>query len=412
MSQDTAAAGCSYYGYTMAKVSSSQERHTKGVRFADTLASVLLDLLRGLAALLVLSVHLRNMLFVDYPEAISQGGSRLLAVPYLLTSGGHQAVVIFFVISGYLVGGSVLRLLRLRQWRWTSYATHRMVRLWIVLLPGLLLCWLWDSIGLRSHSLLYHGIIPNYETGDISRLQTAKSFFGNLFFLQPMLVQAYGSDGSLWSLSYEFWYYALFPMGLIALRREFSWRMRSGCLIGFLLSAWFVRERILPLFPLWLLGALLTRVPALRVPSLVRWIAALIYLPLVFLFSRVRFTTLLGDDYIFALITGLFLWVILSARGEAKKATPFSRVSRGLARFSYTIYVVHQPLVLFAVALLIGAERWRPDTKHLTEGAAVFVVVLAYAYGIASLTEFRTEAVRKWVEHRLAAAVPAPLRSS
>jgi peptidoglycan/LPS O-acetylase OafA/YrhL len=182
------------------------KQHTESIRFTDTVASVLLDLVRGLAAWLVLSVHLRNMVLIDYPDAIRRGASHLLAAMYVLTSGGHQAVVMFFVLSGYLVGGSVLRLLRQRRWRWSSYLTHRLVRLWIVLLPGLLLCWLWDSVGLRSHSLLYHGIIPYYETGDISKLQTVSAFFGNLFFMQPMLIQTYGSDGSLWSLSYEFWY--------------------------------------------------------------------------------------------------------------------------------------------------------------------------------------------------------------
>jgi peptidoglycan/LPS O-acetylase OafA/YrhL len=377
---------------------------TESIRFTDTVASVLLDLVRGLAALLVLSVHLRNMLFLDYPDAIRQGAWRLLAAPYVLTSGGHQAVVIFFVLSGYLVGGSVLRLLRQKRWRWSSYLTHRLVRLWIVLLPGLLLCWLWDSIGLRSHSLLYHGIIPYYETGDISQLQTVKAFLGNWFFLQPMLTPTYGSDGSLWSLSYEFWYYLLFPLGLIALRRDFSWRTRGASLIGFALSAWFVRSKILPMFPVWLLGVSLTMVPAPRVGPSVRWIGAMVYLPLVFFFSRANFLAPLFQDYIFALFSALFLWVMFSAQDRVNKASYFSRGSRWLSSFSYTLYVVHLPLVLLAASALMGTKRWLPDAKHLAEGAAVFVVVLAYSYGVALLTEYRTETVRQWVERRLGPA--------
>lgn len=39
--------------------------------FKDTTASVLLDLLRGLAALLVLFGHWRNLLFIDYPQLTS-----------------------------------------------------------------------------------------------------------------------------------------------------------------------------------------------------------------------------------------------------------------------------------------------------------------------------------------------------
>ncbi|AEU36876.1 acyltransferase family protein [Granulicella mallensis] len=371
------------------------------VRFTDTTASVLLDLVRGLAALLVLSVHLRNMLFVDYPEAIQHGASKLLVIPYVLSSGGHQAVVIFFVLSGYLVGGSVLRLLRQRQWQWRSYLLHRIVRLWIVLLPGLLLCFLLDSIGLRSHSLLYHGIIPNYETGDISQLHTIKIFFGNLFFLQPMWVPTYGSDGSLWSLSYEFWYYLLFPLGLIAIRREFSWRTRCACLIGFIASSWFVRIHILPLFPIWLLGVALTMVPAPRLGLAVRWMAAALYMPLIFVFSRKAIWSLLVQDYIFAIVSALFLWIMLSAKDEADKSGYFTRGSRGLSRFSYTLYVAHLPFLLLAASLLIGTQRWLPDVRHIAEALGLLVVALIYSYGIAAVTEYKTEVFRHWLERNL-----------
>jgi peptidoglycan/LPS O-acetylase OafA/YrhL len=371
------------------------------VRFTDTTASVLLDLVRGSAALLVLSVHLRNMLFIDYPEAIRRGASKFLAILYILTSGGHQAVVLFFVLSGYLVGGSVLRLLRENKWSWKVYLLHRFVRLWIVLLPGLLLCFLWDSIGLRSHSLLYHGVIPFYETGDISQLQTAEAFFGNLFFLHPMLVTIYGSDGPLWSLSYEFWYYLLFPLGLITLRREFSWRVRSSCFVGFLLAAWFVRSAILQMFPVWLLGMALTLVPSPRINAAGRWLAAIIYIPLVFVFSRVDRWPLLVQDYSFALLTVIFLWIMLSARARADNSGYFTRSSRELSRFSYTLYVVHQPILLLAASLLIGTTRWFPDTKSIAIGFGLLLVTMLYSYGMAAFTEFRTDSVRKWIERRL-----------
>ncbi|MCU1321247.1 MAG: acyltransferase 3 [Acidobacteriaceae bacterium] len=371
------------------------------VRFTDTTASVLLDLVRGSAALLVLSVHLRNMLLMDYPEAIHQGASRILAIPYVLTSGGHQAVVLFFVLSGYLVGGSVWRMLREKKWSWKVYLLHRFVRLWIVLIPGLLLCFFWDSIGLRTHSLLYHGIIPFYETGDISQLQTVKAFFGNLFFLHPMLVPTYGSDGPLWSLSYEFWYYILFPLGLIALRREFSWRTRGLCVAGFFLAAWFVRSAILPMFPVWLLGMALTLVPAPHLSRAVRWLASIIYVPLVFVFSRVDRWPLLAQDYIFAILTVIFLWIMLSAKDEADKSGYFTRSSRGLSRFSYTLYVVHQPVLLLAASLLIGTKRWFPDAKAIAMGFGLLLVTMLYSYGVAALTEFKTDSVRRWIERRL-----------
>ena len=69
-------------------------------------ASVHLDALRGLAALAVFVGHLRSLLFVDYYTDSVVRGSAIEAV-YLLTSLGHQAVMVFFVLSGYLISGSI-----------------------------------------------------------------------------------------------------------------------------------------------------------------------------------------------------------------------------------------------------------------------------------------------------------------
>jgi peptidoglycan/LPS O-acetylase OafA/YrhL len=59
-------------------------------------------------------------------------------------------VIVFFVLSGFLVGGSVIKAHRQGQWRWTGYLSRRLSRLWIVIVPALLLTLFWDSIGLRG----------------------------------------------------------------------------------------------------------------------------------------------------------------------------------------------------------------------------------------------------------------------
>ena len=56
---------------------------------------------------------------------------------YGISNLGHQAVIIFFALSGYLVGGSVINAIRRSEWSWVRYLTQRLVRLWLVLLPAL-----------------------------------------------------------------------------------------------------------------------------------------------------------------------------------------------------------------------------------------------------------------------------------
>lgn len=372
--------------------------------FKDTTASVILDLLRGLAALLVLFEHLRNLLFIDYPQLVAH---RLaLILPYAFTSAGHQAVVIFFVLSGYLISGSVFRMLARNQWSWRAYLTHRLVRLWVVLIPGLLLCALWDHLGLHLGlaPALYSGLVDNHVTGAVRHQLSAHIFFGNLFFLQSLLVPVFGSDGPLWSLANEFWYYLLFPLGLVALRRQFALPKRIVSGVLFLAVALFVRHSILLLFPIWLAGTVLALLPSPRLGNRARIVAALLYSPLAFIFAKAPGIPALLSDYLFGIATFAFLWVMLSATNRAEPNAFFSRLSRSLARSSYTLYVVHFPFALLIASLILGDRRWVPDTRHILAGLGILAVTLVYANLVAAATEFRTDSIRRWIEIKLGLA--------
>lgn len=369
--------------------------------FKDTTASVLLDLLRGLAALLVLFEHWRNLIFIDWPQLTAHKLALLL--PYALSSAGHQAVVIFFVLSGYLISGSIFRMLARNQWSWRAYLTHRLVRLWVVLVPGLLFCALWDALGIHLNlaPALYSGHVANHLTGSILHTRTLPIFFGNLFFVQSLLVPIFGSDSPLWSLANEFWYYLLFPLALLALRRQSSLPRRIGSGVLFLALAWFTRHGILQLFPVWLAGTVLALLPPPRLGMRSRIVAALLYSPLPFLFAKVHGIPGLLSDYLFGVATFFFLWVMLSATGRARQDTFFTKTSRSLARSSYTLYVVHVPFVILLTSLFLGDLRWIPDAQHLFKGLAILAATLLYAYLIASLTEFHTDSIRRWIEVKL-----------
>lgn len=370
--------------------------------FAETRASVLLDLLRGLAAVLVLVDHWRNMLFVDYPM-LTQPHWGLAAVPYLLTSAGHQAVVVFFVLSGYLVGGSVLRSIDRGRWRWRDYLLHRLVRLWIVLLPGLLLCAAWDLLGLHLHRapLLYGGAAYNHVTPAVLGRLSPRIFFGNLFFVGGLHVPTLGSDGALWSLAFEFWYYLLFPLVLLMLGRRASPAHRILLGAACIACGTLAGREVLLCFPIWLLGAWMARV---RLPRPGRLLSQgiLVAYPLLF-FGTIKLHVLPGlwQDYGLGLATGALLLVLLGRRERADAARLRNRFARGLANFSFTLYVAHLPLMLLLTSLLAGDGRWQPGWHSLAVGAAVLALTLVYSYGLAALTEFRTDAVRRSLESGL-----------
>ena len=378
------------------------------MEFGRTKASVLLDLVRGVAAVLVCLGHWRNIFFVDYGSVTTH---RWLVGPlYILCSCGHQAVMVFFVLSGYLISGSVRRALAAGQWDWRSYATHRLVRLWVVLAPGLLLCWLWDGVGLRSGlaPMLYHGLSGNHVVGDVLRGRGLGVFLGNLVFVQSLRVPVFGSDGPLWSLAYEAWYYGLFPLGLVTLLARFQVWTRVVCGVLFAVVAWFVGGVVMLYFPVWLAGAALGFMTPPRVGAGRRWVAGGMGLWLLTVVARAafvlgvrgRWVEVVGDYVVTAGTVGV-LWMLLSAR-EAATGARWVRVSRGMARFSFTLYVAHVPMLALLMAWLGGDVRWVPDGPHLALGVLVLVGVIGYCWVVAWGTEFRTVTVRKWVEGALA----------
>lgn len=350
----------------------------------------------------MLVFHWRNLFFVSYHEI---GAHRwLFFAPYSLTAGGHEAVMIFFVLSGYLIGGSVYRSMASNQWSWASYLTHRLVRLWVVLVPGLLLCLLWDM-------LLYWGIdsTHSFHFSDpalpktLRELNTdsAAAFFGTLFFLQNVVVPAFGSDAALWSLANEFWYYILFPLGMLSILS--STRLRTRILTAglFLLLCLWLGKSLLVLFPVWLMGAAVLVLPRARLNNSIRWLALAGYVPTIFLCTYLKGRLHLGSDFIIGGATAALIWTMLSATQPASRSSLVPRLCRGFARFSYTLYVVHAPFLLLFASLLVGTALWQPTWPEIGIGLGILALTIGYAYGVAALTEFHTDSVRAWVERHL-----------
>lgn len=370
--------------------------------FRETVASVLLDALRGFAALLVCIGHWRYFFFVDYPSLPSHRHWYFL--PYLMCTLGHQAVIFFFVLSGFLVGGHILQSLDRGRWSWRTYLIDRGARLWIVLLPALVLGGLLDFAALHLHlaPALYAGAVHNHITFNVHATLTWKALLANCFFLQNIIAPTFGSNAPLWSLANEFWYYLIFPLGLIALRGPSSILKRIA-FAALCLCLCYAVGGIVVLLGVWLLGALLAVLPVWRTTNWMRWLALALYAPFFAAIPR-HHPLWLPADYALGLATFALLYVLLGARQPASGQW-YERPSRTLARFSYTLYLVHFPMLMILTALLAGSQRWLPDATHLAIGLAVLAFVIVYAYVVARLTEFHTEEVRNWIKRRLSRPV-------
>ena len=117
---------------------------TRDFQLPHDSASVHLDALRGLAAISVMFSHWWDA-FYTVPQH-----DLLLTAAYLFGSFGRAWVIVFFVLSGYLVGGSVLRARLNNNWSWRGYLLNRCTRIYVVLLPALLLGGLFDWLGMHQ----------------------------------------------------------------------------------------------------------------------------------------------------------------------------------------------------------------------------------------------------------------------
>lgn len=373
-----------------------------------TSPSVHLDALRGFAAFSVLLSHWRDAFFVDYP--VLHHHNLFIAMAYVASGLGHQWVIVFFVMSGYLVGGSVLRSAAAGRWSWRSYLLARLTRLYIVLLPALALGAVLDQAGMHAPgtNVVYSGNSGMHALSfDVHATSRPLALAENMFFLQTIVlpgrhgqtVPTFGSNGALWSLCNEFWYYLAFPLLVLLVAAPAPWWTRTFCGLGLVTWGWFVGWSIALLGIPWLMGAGIVFLPPLRIgSSIVRGImiaAALGLLGAGLVLGKHWGGSIVSDLVLGVAVTFLF-WVTLHC-ATAPVPGFYTRLARRAARSSYTLYLVHLPLVVFIKAVF-HLPRFTPGVHSFAIAAAILICVLIYAQLVYEVFEKNTDRVRKWIK--------------
>lgn len=96
-----------------------------------------IDALRFMAAFLVLLCHSRNDFFVKYDQLDGNEQGIAAFVFYTITRLGPEAVWMFFIISGFLVGGIGLERIQRGTFRLKDYAVNRTVRIALPLIGAI-----------------------------------------------------------------------------------------------------------------------------------------------------------------------------------------------------------------------------------------------------------------------------------
>lgn len=374
--------------------------------------SVFLDMSRWAAAFLVVINHARSLILADYTGV--QVKSMLGRLVYTATGLGHEAVVIFFVISGFLVGGCTLERWKREGPDLVGFSCARISRIYTVLVFALLIGLSLDYAGM--HWLNASAIYSDARLRHIASMQYAvdtavdlPTFLGNLLMMQGVAMSTLGSNVPLWSVAYEWWYYCLFALIAVAILDTGKWRIvyaGGALLIGILLPGKVVLWGVIWCFGLvahrWIKSAWWRPPPVVGIAIFV----------LALLASRITHGMGGGDDLLlvsFARDSVLGVAYVVALASASRITTParWPALHRRLADFSYTTYLFHFPALLLLVAgsyQVFGIDfPQQPGAASMAYLAACVVLVYGYCFAAWLLIERRTPDVRhklEWVMRR------------
>lgn len=352
--------------------------------------SLYLDAIRFLAAMVV---------FVSHAGQRRWSGGLL----WQITPWGSEAVVVFFVLSGFVIGYVTEQ----RERTAKVYAINRLARIYSVAIPALILTFVLDALGRRANPGMYlnwHDYVPDQLPWQLlnSLFFTNQIWFNNV---QP------GSMGPYWSLGYEIPYYVAFGIAAFASRRF--------AIAGVVAVLAIVGPNVATFFPMWLLGLGAYRFCAKhpfgpRV-GLALWLFSTIGLAYVELpprdwaqtFSGVYLFSLEGDRALlhYYVVATLFAFNVIGFRGASSLFSGplefIARPVRWAGQNTFALYLFHLPIMQFIVA----ESRLPPESW--TSRALVYVGVPLIVFGLAEFTERRKESWRKLFSAIVGEKLPA-----
>jgi peptidoglycan/LPS O-acetylase OafA/YrhL len=352
-----------------------------------------LDGMRGLAALYVMIGHARWLLWEGYqnfnihPNDYSLIDKALMYF-FSLFKWGHEFVLLFFVLSGFVIHYgycSKLKLDKAASLNFAQYFSRRTRRIYPPFLLALLLTFALDYAGQMLNYSIYTGSSPyelmNTHVGNTSH--DLKTLIGNVFFLYKDYVPIFGSNGPTWSLKFEWWFYMFYPVFLIISRKHIYY---STALVAVLFAASFfpdlwpsaLLQEIFGSMICWWLGVLLAEVYTKRIPvkSTLLSLVAFLWFLFLFAFNTNSVVYDLQIAFLFTSILGIFLWL----NDKNYNLNSLKRL-KTLGDFSYTLYIIHFPILCFlSGAVMKNSASTLPKHSYFILTGSFVCVTISYLF--------------------------------
>lgn len=298
-----------------------------------------LDLIRFIAAFAVLACHFRGAFFTEYSLLPEEQHNPLVFTFYFITHLGFEAVIVFFVLSGFLVGGKTIKRIADGTFRAKDYAIDRFARIMLPLIASL---------------LFYLPICLVIGTPIV-----ISDWIGSLLSLQGILTSS--PFATLWSLSYEVWFYILMcSLALVWTVKNNKRKLALGSTLLILCLLVFVKLKVSYLW-IWMLGAIILPLnismseKVRKITCIAALMTSILFMILLQISSETRFlswnvtanTNLLRDIIIilFGASFSIFIKTVIGIVPKSKALIFLNDSGTKLATFSYTLYLTHAPLL-------------------------------------------------------------------
>ena len=338
-----------------------------------------LDGLRGLSSQAVLVSHFIAML-APLPSPLAQ---------HALSWSARTAVIVFFCLSGYVIAASILRATGKGEFSLIKFAIRRVARIYPPYLLTIALCW------------VVWALLP--DAPQRTALEAATEVARAAVFLNRGTDIVTRLDGPLWSLRLEVICYAVMGLAAFAFAAWEGARRRACLALAAALMLVMVTPAVftfgLSAFVWFGLGAL-----AAAGRLAIGGRAGLIGSVLIFLagipltgsgpvaIGASDTSLAMGYQALFAACVSAYIADLARAKAH------FFDAFRRLGDFSYTLYLVHMPLILLAIASGLGPDG--TGSARIAMLLVLFAAIQVFAYGAAWLLERPAEfsaALLRWV---------------
>jgi peptidoglycan/LPS O-acetylase OafA/YrhL len=356
-----------------------------------------LDGIRGLAALFVVLHHCYLMAFPTYPAISGPGWAGWMIY-------GHIAVVVFIVLSGFSLAVSPAR----HEWQLGGKTRFAIRRAWRILPPY------WAAL---AFSLIVAWTLAP-QPGEAEPTGKSVAVFGLL------LQDIFGSpspNGAFWSIAVEAQLYVIFPLLLLMLRKAHSLLMLA-CVtavvaaVGLLsphVSLVELLQRLTPqLAALFAVGVFAAGILAAsnhvrRLPW--HWLSLAAFVPVLAVIVLKGSVWTIGNYFWIDIALGPAIAMLLAAAAteRPRRLVGFlnTRPMRSLGSFSYSLYLIHAPIVVAIYELVVA-----PRVAH---GVPALLVMLAIAVPVSVVAARLFAAVFEipFQRHRSWSALKAAVRA-